>query len=201
MLLNVLPLPLLVLQELISKCCISPDCKHLLTLSTSSTLCLYQLPSLKLARSWALDLQPCSDALSPALMESPRKSRYLRDTPHYQSLVDAQWWDDNAVILARYSGAVVVADIDGLSNLLGDQPEWFEPCPRLQPAHNQSFLSLECEVKTLSRKRSVSESADTDSDDEADGRGFVHQTTRVLRDALFYITDMDRFEPPKKKTR
>lgn len=47
------------------------------------------------------------------------------------------------VILARYSGAVLVADIDNLSNLLGESPEWFEICPQVQQAHEGGFLSLE----------------------------------------------------------
>lgn len=58
------------------------------------------------------------------------------------------------------------------------------------------------------RKRTVSENAagvtldDSDSDDDdSESRTLVKQTSRVLRDTLYYITDMDRFEPPKKKTK
>ena len=47
------------------------------------------------------------------------------------------------MILARYSGAVLVADIENLSNLLGESPEWFEICPQVQQAHDGGFLSLE----------------------------------------------------------
>lgn len=45
--------------------------------------------------------------------------------------------------MARYSGAVLVADIENLSNLLGESPEWFEACPQVQQAHDGGFLSLE----------------------------------------------------------
>ena len=45
--------------------------------------------------------------------------------------------------MARYSGAVLVADIENLSNLLGESPEWFEICPQVQQAHDGGFLSLE----------------------------------------------------------
>lgn len=59
------------------------------------------------------------------------------------------------------------------------------------------------------RKRTLSENVDTgggddsDSDDDVTGsqRSIVRQTQRVIRDSLYYITDMDRFEPPKKKSK
>jgi hypothetical protein len=48
-----------------------------------------------------------------------------------------------AVILARGSGAVTVSCIKTLKNLLGNQPEWFEPAPCLSSVHNGGFLGLE----------------------------------------------------------
>jgi len=38
---------------------------------------------------------------------------------------------------------VLVADIESLSNLLGQSPEWFEVLPQIQQAHEGGFLSLE----------------------------------------------------------
>ena len=48
-----------------------------------------------------------------------------------------------AIILSRFSGAALVADIFELRNLLGEHPEWFEVCPRVQQAHDGGFLALE----------------------------------------------------------
>ena len=44
---------------------------------------------------------------------------------------------------------------------------------------------------------------ESDSDDDVTGsqRSLVRQTQRVIMDSLYYITDMDRFEPPKKKSK
>ena len=81
------------------KACLSPDGKHLLTLSTESKLCLYQVPSLNRLQTWSLDQQPCSDKLSPGLEEHPRKSKYLRDTPFYYHLLDVEWWSDKVFCL------------------------------------------------------------------------------------------------------
>ena len=81
-------------QELVLKSCLSPDGKYLLTLSTESKLCLYQMPSLSLVHSWSADHQPCSDKLSPALEESSRKTKYLKEHPHYYKLLDVEWWSN-----------------------------------------------------------------------------------------------------------
>jgi hypothetical protein len=48
-----------------------------------------------------------------------------------------------AVILGRGTGAVTVSSIKTLKNLLGNQPEWFEPAPRLSEVHDGGFLGLE----------------------------------------------------------
>lgn len=53
------------------------------------------------------------------------------------------WWSNEAVILARGTGAVTVSSVKTLTNLLGKQPEWFEPAPRLSAVHNGGFLGLE----------------------------------------------------------
>ena len=61
----------------------------------------------------------------------------------YPHLFHVNYLSFQEVILARYSGAVLVADIENLSNLLGESPEWFEICPQVQQAHEGGFLSLE----------------------------------------------------------
>ena len=53
-----------------------------------------------------------------------------------------------AVILGRGTGAVTVSSIKTLKNLLGNQPEWFEPAPRLSEVHDGGFLGLEVNLVT-----------------------------------------------------
>lgn len=57
-----------------------------------------------------------------------------------------QWSSEQtlqAVILARGTGSVTVSSIKTLNNLLGNQPEWFEPAPRISGVHDGGFLGLE----------------------------------------------------------
>jgi len=90
-----------VFQELVFKSCLSPDGRHLLTLSTESKLCLYQVPSLNLVSSWSLDSQPCSDQMSPSLEHNSKKTKYLKETPYYYHLLDVAWWSDKVVIFCQ----------------------------------------------------------------------------------------------------
>ena len=77
------------------------------------------------------------------------KSQYLFNlcmfTEHLQAyhLVDAKWWSDQAVILARGTGSVTLSSVQTLKNLLGTSPEWFEPAPIITSAKDESFLGLE----------------------------------------------------------
>lgn len=58
-------------------------------------------------------------------------------------MLDVNWWSNDAMILARGTGAVTVSSVKTMANLLGNQPEWFEPAPRLSEVHNGGFLGLE----------------------------------------------------------
>ena len=59
------------------------------------------------------------------------------------NLVDAKWWSERAVILARGTGALSLCSAKTLKNLLGSSPEWFEPSPIITSATEESFLGLE----------------------------------------------------------
>ena len=67
----------------------------------------------------------------------------LSDLVPTRKLIDVNWWSDEAVILARCTGAVTVSSIKTLKNLLGTNPEWFEPAPHVGPVHDGGFLGLE----------------------------------------------------------
>ena len=72
-------------------------------------------------------------------------AQFLHFTEHLQAyhLVDAKWWSDQAVILARGTGSVTLSSTQTLKNLLGTSPEWFEPAPLITSAKDESFLGLE----------------------------------------------------------
>jgi hypothetical protein len=58
-----------------------------------------------------------------------------------------------AIIIARYSGAISVCSVANLQNLLGDSPEFLAGPPQVSSlCSDQGFLALECETKHTSKK-------------------------------------------------
>lgn len=80
------------------------------------------------------------------------------DKGSFYPLIDVNWWADNAVTLARCSGALTVSSVKTLKNLLGKSCEWFEPSPQVTATHDGGFLSLEVTLSLLEQPVSVFES-------------------------------------------
>ncbi|XP_066532404.1 NBAS subunit of NRZ tethering complex [Hoplias malabaricus] len=194
-------------QDGVFRMSVSPDGSTLAVIHFSGALSLWDIPSLKQRSSWTQEEQPGHEEIHPEWKTSLEKRKKIKDKEQYQSLMDVGWWSDQALILARCSGSLTVSSVRSLSNLLGKSCEWFEPSLRVTSAHDGGFLSLECEIK-LAQKRSRVESSgssededgeeDSDSDDEGSARaryfGYVKQ-------GLYYITEMERFAPPRKRPR
>ena len=83
------------------------------------------------------------------------------------------WWNKEAVVLARLSGALTVLGIQELSNLLGHSPEFLEGVPRISHCLEKGFFGLECETSIKGRRpSSFDDSAGEDPDvelEESDG--------------------------------
>ncbi|XP_075057514.1 NBAS subunit of NRZ tethering complex isoform X2 [Mixophyes fleayi] len=192
-------------QDGIFKMSFSPDGKLLAAVHFSGKLSVWEVPSLRLQGEWPQSEQPGYDEINPDWQSSVEKRKKMKDKESYYSLMDVNWWADNAVILARSSGALTVSSVRTLKNLLGKSCEWFEPSPQVTAAHDGGFLSLECEVK-LAPKRSRLESRageefgdeDSDYDDEmsAKARYFAY-----IKQGLYFVTEMERFAPPRKRPR
>ncbi|XP_028823791.1 NBAS subunit of NRZ tethering complex isoform X2 [Denticeps clupeoides] len=186
---------------------LSPDGALLAVLHLSGNLSLWDVPSFKQRNCWEQEQQPGYEEVNPEWKTSLEKRKKIKDKDQYYSLTDVSWWDNGALILARCSGSLTVSSVRTLQNLLGKSCEWFEPSPRVTPAHDGGFLSLECEVK-LAQKRSRLEGnedhdggagdEDSDSDDESSAKaryfGYVKQ-------GLYFVTEMERFAPPRKRPR
>ncbi|XP_025077701.1 neuroblastoma-amplified sequence-like [Pomacea canaliculata] len=177
--------------------CLSSDSSVLVGLHHSGCLTIWDCPSLRLRHRIPLNEQPGYDEVNAALAEDPAKRKKLKDLVPHRKLVDVNFWSDKAIILARCSGAVTVSSLSTLRNLLGTSPEWFEPSPRITEAHDGGFLGLECELR-FPRHRILGDEED-DSDDE--DVTMVAMTTRATKQILYYLTDSERFQPPKRKPR
>uniref|UniRef100_A0A674I681 NBAS subunit of NRZ tethering complex n=1 Tax=Terrapene triunguis TaxID=2587831 RepID=A0A674I681_9SAUR len=196
----------LVGQDGVFKMSLSPDGTLLAAIHFSGKLTIWGIPSLKQQGEWDQSDQPGYDEINPDWRLSTEKRKKIKDKESYYSLMDVNWWAENAVILARCSGALTVSSVKTLKNLLGKSCEWFENSPQVTSTHDGGFLSLECEIK-LAPKRLRLESRpgeederedDSDSDDvtSAKARYFSY-----LKQGLYFVTEMERFAPPRKRSR
>ncbi|GAB1605191.1 neuroblastoma-amplified sequence-like [Argonauta hians] len=116
--------------------------------------------------------------------------------------------EEQALILARCPGAVSLVSTNTLKNLLGANPEWFEPSPRVTTTYDGRFLGLECCCRFVSKRRVMAHSSgggssdeelfDDDSDDD-DDISWMRKTSQYTKQVLYYVTDNERFQPLRKK--
>ncbi|XP_062981250.1 NBAS subunit of NRZ tethering complex [Elgaria multicarinata webbii] len=193
-------------QDGVFKMSLSPDGTRLAAIHFSGKLTIWAIPSLKQQGEWEQSDQPSYDEIKPEWRLSLEKRKKIKDKESYYPLIDVNWWAENAVILARCSGALTVSSVKTLKNLLGKSCEWFESSPQVTSAHDGGFLSLECEVK-LAPKRLRLDSRpgdedegedDSDSDDETSAKA---RYFGYLKQGLYFVTEMERFAPPRKRPR
>ncbi|XP_066242241.1 NBAS subunit of NRZ tethering complex [Saccopteryx leptura] len=194
-------------QDGIFKMSLSPDGTLLAAIHFSGKLSLWAVPSLKQQGAWSQREQPGYDDLNPDWRLSTEKRKKIKDKESFYPLIDVNWWADNAVTLARCSGALTVSSVKTLKNLLGKSCEWFEPSPQVTATHDGGFLSLECEIN-LAAKRSRLEPRGAEEEggeeEESDSEQEVSAKARYfgyLRQGLYLATEMERFAPPRRRPR
>uniref|UniRef100_A0A8D0HP89 NBAS subunit of NRZ tethering complex n=1 Tax=Sphenodon punctatus TaxID=8508 RepID=A0A8D0HP89_SPHPU len=191
-------------QDGVFKMSLSPDGILLAAIHFSGKLTLWAIPSLKQQGDWDQSDQPGYDEINPEWKLSIEKRKKIKESLY--QLIDVNWWADNAVTLARCSGALTVSSVKTLKNLLGKSCEWFENSPQVTSAHDGGFLSLECEIK-LAPKRLRLESRPGDEDEEEDDSDSDDETSAkaryfgYLKQGLYFVTEMERFAPPRKRPR
>ncbi|CAL1537532.1 unnamed protein product [Lymnaea stagnalis] len=186
-------------QDGIFHLCLSPCATMLVSIHFSGKLSLWDVPSLRLRHQFKQYDQPGWDEISPELLENPTKKKKIKDLIPHKQLLDVNFWSDDLLILARCTGAVSVVSCEDLHNLLGASPEWYEPSPQLTPALNGGFLGLECEIRFPNKRIVMTGPDDDDSEEEAPS--IMAQTTAISKQVLYYLTDSEHFQPPKKKPR
>lgn len=193
---------------------VSPAGRLLACMHASGAVSLWQLPSLRLFKYWQLSEQPDHNVRNPQLvkghstMNSINTQNSSKETTLDFLPVDISWWSENVLIIARYSGAVSVCSTNNLHNLLGEFPEFFAGPPQVSAAScdGRGFLSLECEVNMSSKQPSLGDSMDqsdeASSADEADPEdSIIRKSTSAMRSVLYWVTDSERFRPPRPKPR
>lgn len=191
-------------QDVIFKMSISPSGDVLAAIHMSGALSLWNLPSLRLRKSWDLQLQPNYTDINPQYCEPgmKRKAAAILSDPLRFHIIDVNWWSNEALILVRCCGAVTVSSVYSLKNLLGISPEWFEPSAQASSFCDRGFLAMECESSVSTKKRRPSGSTDSvdgsESSDDEDYSVFS-RTTEIAKKMLYFVTDSERFQPPRKK--
>ncbi|XP_047117537.1 NBAS subunit of NRZ tethering complex-like isoform X2 [Schistocerca piceifrons] len=186
---------------------VSPKGKLLVCLHSDGAISVWHLPGIRLFRYWNLHDQPDFSARNPQLSYMADRKRYrfnskLADLDFYP--VDANWWSEKAVIIARHSGAVSVCSVRSLNNLLGESPEFLAGPPQVSALCNdRGFLGLECEMILTSKKLRDDDdgvgSVDTESSDDEEESSLLSKSAYILRSGVYMITDIERFQPRRKK--
>ncbi|XP_006910303.1 neuroblastoma-amplified sequence isoform X1 [Pteropus alecto] len=192
-------------QDGIFRMSLSPDGSLLAAIHFSGKLSIWAIPSLKQQGEWHQNEQPGFDDLNPAWRLSAEKRKKIKDKGSFYPLIDVNWWADNAVTLARCSGALTVSSVKTLKNLLGKSCEWFEPSPQVTATHDGGFLSLECEIK-LAPKRSRLETRGGEDDREEDSDSDQEMSAKAryfgyVKQGLYLVTEMERFAPLRRRPR
>ena len=137
------------------------------------------------------------------------KAEFLANPVRYHP-VEVSWWAEDSLVLARVSGAVTVLKLTSLDNMLGDSPEFLEGVPRISQCFQKGFFALECELvvrgrRPSNREESAGEDPDEDiemeTDEDEEDDSWMCYGKRSASALAYFITDSERFAPPKKKAK
>ncbi|XP_015606385.1 neuroblastoma-amplified sequence [Cephus cinctus] len=191
-------------QSIIFKISISPKGDLMACIHTDGSITLWSLPNLKLLNKWKLTEQPDYNARNP--LGTMKYKKFPLGTSEFYPL-DIGWWSDHALIITRYSGSISVCSIKDLRNLLGTSPEFLAGQPQISElSPGRGCLTLDCETLLTSnkRKRDTNNETGSDSDkeeDELEPITVMSYTTNLVQSALYSITDIERFQPKRKKSK
>ncbi|XP_071653845.1 NBAS subunit of NRZ tethering complex isoform X3 [Temnothorax longispinosus] len=185
---------------------ISPNGEFLVCLHTNGSVSLWGLPNLILQKKWKLPEQPEYNVPNP--LGHTKSKKFPPGFTEFHP-IDIGWWSDQAIIIARYSGSTSVCSTWNLKNLLGVSPEFLAGQPQVcELGLEKGFLCLDCETFITSKKRSreptdghLSEASSESEkdDDELEPLTILNYTTNLVQSTLYSITDIERFQPKRKK--
>nr|XP_034172180.1 neuroblastoma-amplified sequence-like isoform X2 [Osmia lignaria] len=206
---NIIPTLNLQPESVIFKIKISPNSKLLTCLHTDGSISLWRLPNLLIQRKWKLSEQP--DFNIPNPLGHIKSKKFPSGVTEFHPL-DIGWWSEEAIIIARYSGSTSVCCTLNLKNLLGPSPEFLAGQPQIcELGPDRGFLCLDCETFITSKKRtretntegqiSASSDSEEENDDELEPVSILNYTTNLMQSTLYSITDIERFQPKRRKSR
>ncbi|KAF7386326.1 hypothetical protein HZH68_013458 [Vespula germanica] len=206
---NIIPTLYFRVESIIFNIRISPNNKSLICLHTDGSVSLWRLPNLILQNKWKLQEQPGFNISNPLGLIKFKKfpSGFTEFHP-----VDIGWWSNQAIIIARYTGSISVCSTKNLNNLLGSSPEFLAGQPQIcELGPGRGFLCLDCESYVTSKKRNresntegqlLEASSESEKEsDELEPITILNYTTELVQSTLYSITDMERFQPKRKRSK
>lgn len=174
---------------------LSPDGGKLVCLHCNGDVSVWRLPLLKLLHRWPLACQPYHDLRNPLITNKQRQG--VADKYH---AADVNWWSNEEIILSRFSGAVIVCNIENMMNILGKKPEFFQGTPQVTCAHDGTFMVLECESNVLPAKKSRgNESMEVVRAETVAEDTMLELTKELFKSIIYTITDIETFQPKPKR--
>ncbi|XP_076178527.1 NBAS subunit of NRZ tethering complex isoform X2 [Ptiloglossa arizonensis] len=205
---NIIPSLSLQSESIIFKLKISPNSQFLTCLHSDGSISLWALPNLLLQKKWKLLEQP--DFNIPNPLGHVKSKKFPLGVTEFHPL-DIGWWSHQAIIIARYTGSTSVCSTKNLKNLLGASPEFLAGQPQIcELGPDRGFLCLDCETFITSKKRNresnaegqISASSESEEEhDELEPISILNYTTNLVQSTLYSITDIERFQPKRKKSR
>ncbi|XP_017875232.2 neuroblastoma-amplified sequence-like [Ceratina calcarata] len=206
---NIIPTLTSIPESIIFKMKISPNSCYLTCLHTDGSISLWRLPNLLIQRKWKLSEQP--DFNIPNPLGHAKSKKYPPGITEFHP-VDIGWWSEEAIIIARCSGPTSVCSIKNLKNLLGTCPEFLaEQLQICELGSNRGLLCLDCETYVTSKKRNRETNAENqtleasseseEETDELEATNILNYTTHLVQSTLYSITDIERFQPKRKKSK
>ncbi|KDR17610.1 Neuroblastoma-amplified sequence, partial [Zootermopsis nevadensis] len=193
-------------QNVVFKMQVSPAGRFLACLHSCGSISIWYLPAIRLYKYWTLLDQPGYNVQNP--QHSKRSFSHDSDNSIFRP-VDINWWTDQAVIIARYSGAISVCSVANLRNLLGESPEFLAGPPQVSSlCSDHGFLGLECEITFTSKKypwddnitqSEVESSDDNDDVEDNEDSSILNRSSAFIQSAVYMVTDMERFQPKRKR--
>ncbi|XP_043256899.1 neuroblastoma-amplified sequence-like [Colletes gigas] len=195
-------------ESIIFKIKISPNSQFLTCLHSDGSISLWALPNLLLQKKWKLFEQP--DFNTPNPLGHVKSKKFPPGVNEFHPL-DIGWWSHQAIIIARYTGSISVCSTKNLKNRLGTSPEFLAGQPQIcELGPDRGFLCLDCETFTSKKRNresntesqiSEASSESEEEHDELEPISILNYTTNLVQSTLYSITDIEKFQPKRKKSR
>ena len=197
------------LTDAVTKLVLSQDDTTLFAVNCFGSVTQWTVPALNCVREIRKE-EICPNIDTDVLFKPQKQPE---SSPINDSVCDLQIWEDEQLVFVKFSGLMDIQDVSEMRSSLGKcetfaSPAQLTPIFKIENDH-RAFIGIEMERKKVSRiKRNFkfSESSDQhdDDDDSSDDEAYEtlrQRSSRYWNRGLYFLTESDTFQPPKKKAK